>query len=543
MISSALITGSSLILRYSAAITWDGEDVIAILVTWVLLLGLPTVVESRMSKAKATWAVRIGIVVQILLFMVLAVSGSVLAIQSAPESHMTLGISNAWVIAALPIGCTLTCFVLLSRLCDIPCRASSDDDLSSAEMHSIGAPGLLLIAAACIAILFGFDLLPRLVMRAFSGSETIVIAMMAMAGELARVTNSELRIRRLVQSIFAGTRWAPVSAPILASALQGPVLLRSGRSIEGEVAREASEMLGIMESQGVDRGSAWNALAIAEACALLLPPSFLAVIAATMLFSESVIRLWLSMVVPGVVLTAVLVFVAPVISARKNNQMHPAPKLKKSRVYQIWRDLEGMAFLFAPLLILSAASIGVATISEAAGWIALQGFFFAFVQPVRPRFKDILTALRRSVIVAADLVFAVAAAGATTFVLLRLGWGSAAAPSLATTILCGLLLPALISFFFGVPIALVLSSAFLPLIGTVVDVPIGVSLIKFLLLMFAALLGGTIRVCLLSPSSLGLTLTTTRIRSVSIWVLPLLLLWVVVWFSPGIITWLPDRLF
>src|SRR5262249_24538199 len=183
-------------------------------------------------------------------------------------------------------------------------------------------PGLFLIGIACTTLAIGPYAVGLLVWPGFSDLHVATIAMFALAGELARVVNAELGLRRLLQSVLAGTRFTPIVAPLLAAALQGPLFMRSGRSFEGELAREASEMLHVMESQGVDRGAAWGALAAGGACALLLAPSFLSIIVSTA-FNQSIYYFWLGVFTPAAVLLTAMIAIAIVVS--RMSKIAPAP--------------------------------------------------------------------------------------------------------------------------------------------------------------------------------------------------------------------------
>src|SRR5262249_27315235 len=203
--------------------------------------------------------------------------------------------------------------------------------------------------------------------------------------------------------------------------------------------------------------------------------------------------------------------------------------LERSRLYQTWRDFAGMTTLVgAPIIVLVGILGGVATPDEIGGVVALMGFGIAFTQPMRPRFKDIFTALQRGEKVASDLVFVIAAALAIAFVIKWANWNATIAAFSLVTVVPGLLLPALASFFLGIPMGLMLSGVmFLPLIAAVFEPgratgsPLGTPFAA-LVLTYAVFIGAMLRACLFPPAILRLALTS-RISIACVWTTPLLL--------------------
>jgi TRAP-type C4-dicarboxylate transport system permease large subunit/TRAP-type C4-dicarboxylate transport system permease small subunit len=533
----ALIVAASTVLRFTSHISWPGSyELPEALATWIAVLSLPLIFDARTNAQGRTWTARFSVGMKLALFTILACCCGVAALRTRGARMIDFDISTIWIVAALPVGFALTILVLISRLWGTFYEKSHVD--STMTLHILttqrfAALMLFLVGAIWITFTTGPEATGKFLQRVFSEVYVVTIAMLALAGELARVVNAELGLRRFVQSMVAGARSAPISAPIIASFLQGPLLMRSGRSYEGEIAREASEMLNVMESQGVNRDLAWNALAAGGACALVMAPSFLGLIAGTA-SDTSIGQIWVVTIVPGIVLATILIVVATIIS-RISGQIHTAPRLEPSRLYQAWRDLGGIAaLLLTPLCVLGFIAAGFSTPTEVAGLVALSGFAVAFVQPVRPRLKDVLTAMQRSAVVVGDLVFAFAAATTIIFVLRELNLMPTGHPSAWTTVLCGLLLPALLAFLFDVPVALVLSSMFLPLLGTMSEAQSAAPILRTLMLILAALIGAMTRACVFPPAVLELQLAAARMWSIC-WIIPLLLVWLLVLFAPQIV--------
>jgi TRAP-type C4-dicarboxylate transport system permease large subunit/TRAP-type C4-dicarboxylate transport system permease small subunit len=544
MMLLAILLAGSATLRYLFATPVVQTFEWSQLLLWgIAMLAIPLLIKNQAISERRSAFPSAPILVQLAIFIVLASSALYVMRFSIDERMDLTEVSQAWLMPGVVVGCMLSIMMLVShlgrsgpqlipRLSTIPPRAAKPCHIALA---------LLVLSIVVLSLQLGAHEALKVTTRILNtvdSSQLVAIAMMALVGELARTMGAEIGARKIAQSVFAGARSAPLLAPILASSLQGPMLMRSGRAFEGEVAREASQMLTTMEAQGIERHQAWCILAASGACALALPPAFLAVIGATA--SEvSIVQLMSLMLISGLLLFALLTLVAVLVS-RNSEVIQPVPALGSDRLRRIWRDGDGMAAqVFWPIIILAATIAGITTLSEIAGMIAVVGFFVALLHPLRPRFKDLATVLQRSSIVTAEILvlFAVALVAARTL------QASGLQPILTDTatnmpvavsvVLLGLVLPSALSFAAGLPIALVMSSV---LLGSLAK-PFSQPTVVPMLLIFATLLGAALRSTLAPAVPLGEFGNRDRLASSLIWCTPILLVWLVIALGSEWILW------
>jgi TRAP-type C4-dicarboxylate transport system permease large subunit len=363
--------------------------------------------------------------------------------------------------------------------------------------------------------------------RAFlsGGNIFVTIVMFAVAGELARVMGAQSTLRRLMQSVLAGTRAAPVLAPVLAATLQGPLLLRPGLSFAQENALEAERMLDTMESQGLRRDMGWQGLAAAGACAIVFPPGYLVVLAGIGL-QLGVSNLMIAMIFPALALLVLLTITCLAVS--RLQPLHPLPRMLTTRIAQMRRDHRGRGTqLIAPILILLLLLNSMATPTESAALIVPLAFIIAWFQPLRPRFRDIVVALRQAAVVSAKFYFLLGTVGVVLWAFVAKGdlqlIRSAVLtglPEAAVQPLTLLLTPALLSALLGPPLGLMLSCAFVPQSG---------GLTQAVLLLLATSFGAIIGLLCRTPKPLRPPSAGQRIKEAVFWTAPFILAWLATW--------------
>jgi TRAP-type C4-dicarboxylate transport system permease large subunit len=359
--------------------------------------------------------------------------------------------------------------------------------------------------------------------NAASSDSLVTIAMIAIAGELNRVMGAEAAVYRVTQSMLAGQRAAPVLAATLGSAMQGLLYLRSGRSHSAEVSRDMSFMLEASEEQGLSRVGLWSALNAGGVVALAWPIGLITVVAGHA-FDLSVARLIVMLLVPWTLLFLVTIFVALLVG-HTTSSLRQAPALGPSRMFQVWKDSDGIAKqLFLPLWVLAALTGGLMTPTEIGSWIAATGFLAAWLQPIRPRFKDLTAAFVQAAILTVDIVLLIVAM-TLLILLLRNEPGMAVAWMAIAEILAreGMVAIALalvmafsISFLLGAPVAIL---ALAPLAGLLTS---SSTPIVAVLIIWATLLGVSVRGALLPVGGSGLAPFGTRLRHGAIASLPAL---------------------
>ena len=400
-------------------------------------------------------------------------------------------------------------------------------------MLAAGAGGLV----AELGFQRGTLTLVSLIQEAISSYVWIALAGLALAGEVNRVTGAEGGVRRLVQSIFAGTRAAPTVVPLLSSALQGPLLLRCGLSVDNETRREAIEMLTTMEIQGVPSLQAWEILTAGSCCALLLVPGFVTFIAAAS-FKTSIGLLLANMILPGVLLLLLYMTMAGVVAAQLRN-IAPLPK-RQRRQMAVWRDLEGVVAKIGGVLVALAAIFqGITTPTEAAAILVLAMLFAAWLQRERPRPKDLRFALEEAAKSAAGLLLTLVAATVLSVVLTATvlpAYVSATAEAFGTCapLVLLLILPAALSALVGIPAALVLCGA---MVGQYAPQS-GLSAPAFVVLISYAVVVGRCAKTMMRPptGAIDSKIPIRRLLLTCLWSAPPLLVWVAAYLAPGVVT-------
>lgn len=422
--------------------------------------------------------------------------------------------------------------------------------LSIATIVGLGAllrlpPAFILLPAAVVGLtaVVGADNAAQFAAGRISGTlqnpALSTIAMLALAGELNRVMGAGAATQRLAQSIFAGWRAAPLLAPLVGVALQGPLYLRSGRALMAESAQDAKEMVPAMAAQGVPKLHAWAGLAAGGTCALAWPVGYVAVIAA-IAFGQSTVRVMLSLMLPWVILIALFATCA-ILASRSGITVQAAPVLGSPRVYFIWRDYDTVSRqLTSPLFVMGAIFFGLTTSSEIGALVAMSGFAIAWLQPLRPRFKDLIAAFTQAAIVSIELCFLIAAADlfASSVSLLVhpseiAGYISGLMPPGLVSTICFALIAAL-AFVLGIPAALVLCA---PLLAALMPnwnmTPTTVCVVCF------ALLGATLREILLAPGGSATGSLSNRLTLAAFWCIPIAILIAAILLRPEITLSLP----
>lgn len=362
---------------------------------------------------------------------------------------------------------------------------------------------------------------------------------LAVGGEVNRVSGAEIGVRRLVQSIFAGKRSAPTVVPLLSSALQGPLLLRCGLSVDAETRREAMMVLPTLEIQGVPPLQAWGVLTAGSCCALLLVPGFLTFIAAAA-FEMSIVRLLAHMIMPSVLLLLLCLAIAAIMG-RRLRSMAPLPN-RERRGLAVWRDLEGVvAKIVGLLMVLSAIFQGISTPTEAAAIIVMVMLFAAWIQRQRPRPKDLRFALEEAAKTVASFLLTLIAATVLSAALTTMGLpddaaGTAEALGIFAPFVLLLILPAALSALFGIPAALVLCGA---MVGPYVPVS-GLAAPELVVLVcFAVVVGECAKTTLRPPAGAFTShMAMERLPITCLWCAPLLLAWVVAYLAPEVMGFL-----
>ena len=248
----------------------------------------------------------------------------------------------------------------------------------------LGFPFAIAIALAITAALLLADIEPAFLAQALiSGSQQfslLAIPLFMLAGELMTAGGLSQRLvdlaGTLVRHRTGGLAMVAVLAAVVFSAISG--------SAPATTAAIGSILIPAMARAGYDRGFAASIAVSAGVLGPLIPPSIAFVIWG-IVAEQSIGKLFLSGVVPGLVLAAGLLVVCWA-HAKRNH----VPKLPKATLAETWAAFhEGKWALASPLVVLGGIYGGVFTPTEAAITNAeLQLSYASIVAPVAGRIAN-----------------------------------------------------------------------------------------------------------------------------------------------------------
>jgi C4-dicarboxylate transporter DctM subunit len=264
----------------------------------------------------------------------------------------------------------------------------------------LGVPFAIAIALAVTGALVAADIEPAfLAQSVISGSQQfslLAIPLFMLAGELMTAGGLSQRLVDLASTLVrhrtGGLAMVTVLAALVFSAISG--------SAPATTAAIGSIMIPAMVRVGYDRGFAASIAVSAGVLGPLIPPSIAFVIWG-IVAEQSIGRLFLSGVVPGIVLAAGLLVVCWV-----HAQRNAVPRLPRAGLAEVWAAFRhGQWALASPLIVLGGIYGGVFTPTEAAAvscvYALLVGLFVE--RQLRPAalFGIVSSAMRTSAMVCA----------------------------------------------------------------------------------------------------------------------------------------------
>jgi C4-dicarboxylate transporter, DctM subunit len=352
----------------------------------------------------------------------------------------------------------------------------------------------------------------------------------------------------LIERIFAFSEslvgWAPGglgAVNIVSSLLFG--------GISGSATADAAG-LGKIEIDGMTKyGYPVNysaAVTVASSTlAILIPPSIIMVVYAVAV-GESVARVLLAGLIPGLVIALVLLAANYLIVRRSAWRPATTPFNLRS-VLRTGRD--AVASLLAPVIMLWAMATGFATPTEAAALGALYALLLVAVVYRSVSLRDLYDILLETGRVTGVALFLLVSANLIQFVLATEGTPTAAARAISgstdsTVLLLILILVLLLvigTFLDGLPMVIILVPVLQPIF-----VAMGIDLAHAGVIMIAAIGIGLVTppvgVCLFAVSSVADTTLEKIVQSLWPFYFAMLAALLVLTFVPGLSTWLPNAL-
>lgn len=318
----------------------------------------------------------------------------------------------------------------------------------------------------------------------------------------------------------------------------------SGSSVATAVAMGLIMVPAMLERK-YDRSFAVGLVGASGTLGILIPPS-LAFIVYAIIAEQSVPRLFLAGVVPGLIQAAMFIGFSVWVAKRRNYPRAPRPDQE-----EFWRvNFNAIPALCVPAIILGGIYSGIVTVSEAAGIAALVSILVSVFFYKGCRMRDIIPIIGESMRSTAAIVFIIMAALAFGHWLTKSG----APQDLADAIVAMKLEPwqflIIINIFFLIlgtflevfAIMLITLPILLPLLA-----PMGIDPIHFAVLMTInmelALLTPPIGLNIFVLSSITKTPVSETINGVLPFMGLLLILLIAVTFIPALSLWLPNLVY
>jgi tripartite ATP-independent transporter DctM subunit len=236
---------------------------------------------------------------------------------------------------------------------------------------AIGVACLVYLVAASI-VDFGapLSLLPQQMLSGVQSFTLIAIPMFVFAGYLMSAAGVTQRLIRfaaaVVGHIHGGLANVAVTTNFIMSGMSG--------SAVADAAATGAVLVPEMEKRGYPRNFACGVIASAATIAPIIPPSILFVLLGA-IQNLSIGQLFLAGVVPGV-LMFVSMFVLTYVISRKRNY----PREQRVSRGELWQATLGALLpLAAPLIVLRAIMVGLATPTEAAAILVVYVAFLGLV--------------------------------------------------------------------------------------------------------------------------------------------------------------------
>jgi tripartite ATP-independent transporter DctM subunit len=258
------------------------------------------------------------------------------------------------------------------------------------------AAGIATVAGIIIADI-PLTLMAQSAWSAFEPFPLVTIPLFILAGQLMEHGGMSERLikiaHKLVGAYQGGLGLVTVVACMFFAALSG-----SGPATTAAI---GSITIPAMKAEGYKLNFAGAIAAAAGALGSMIPPSNLLIIYA-LVSDESIPRLFLAGIVPGLILGIMLMAVTFIIAAKNNyggigNKFSWTPLLEA-----LW---EGKWAVFAPVLILGGIYSGIFTPSEAAGVAVFYGLFVGLFIYRGLTFKKVLKSFKFTAVVIGTVLF------------------------------------------------------------------------------------------------------------------------------------------
>lgn len=277
----------------------------------------------------------------------------------------------------------------------------------------IGMPiGFVLIAGGFAAILFGSGLNPVIIpQRLFSGIDTfslLAIPFFLLAGSLMTAGGLSDRIIGFANALVGRFRGGLAISNVVASVFFGGI---SGSAV-ADTSAIGGTFIPAMKRLGYTAGFSVAVTAASAPLSPLIPPSIAWIIYAY-LTDQSVIRLFLAGIVPGLLWAGALIAGIIWVSYRQPMPEHPAASL-----CEVWAAFKSaFTALLMPAFVLAGILLGVFTVTEASAISVVYALFVGFVIHRELTIAKVLACIRGTVRTTAVVMIIIGAANLFAWIL------------------------------------------------------------------------------------------------------------------------------
>ena len=247
------------------------------------------------------------------------------------------------------------------------------------------------------------DLMQILPQRLFSGMNNYALIALPLFILMGLVMNESGITGRLIRfcSLFVGKlRGGTGLVNVFASMIFGGI---SGSSAS-DTASIGSVLIPAMKSKGYPGRFAAGITVASSTMGMIIPPSVPIVLYA-IVAQESVGRLFLGGIIPGLLIGFLQLFICLYISAKNK---YPKEDIDTS-VGNVIREIKGsFLVLLMPVLVVGAVVFGIATATESAGLGVLYALLLGFFSIRALTFKGLLSCFRTAVITSAKIMLIIA---------------------------------------------------------------------------------------------------------------------------------------
>lgn len=391
-----------------------------------------------------------------------------------------------------------------------------------------------------IALATGIPLssVPHKMVNGIDSYVFLAIPLFLFAGRLMNAGGITDRIfgfaRSLIGSIRGGLAQANILAGMFFSAISGSAVAAVGGL--GEIEMK------VMKQNGYDDEFAASVAVAASVLGPVIPPSIPLIIYASMT-DNSVGKLFLGGIVPGIMLALSLMFIIAIISKIRKYPKDPVPGIKRI----ILSLKEAFLPLLMPVIMLGGIYSGLFTPTEAAAVAGAYALLISLFVYKTISLKDLPGILVETMITTSVVTFVISTTSSFSFVLSLNEAGQG-----ITEIMLGisgnkfllLLLINLVLLIFGALMeAGVVLILFIPILYPAA-VNLGIDPVHFGLIMTVNLMIGVatppMGMCLFVMSQISGIRLETLMKSILVFLIPLIAILFLITFIPELVTWLPD---